>query len=67
MFVGRQVLAFPVQSAGGLNATTILKAANIKTEVGAPTTIIQQRATPQFVGGSPIVVNFLTFSHTQML
>lgn len=58
---GRQVLAFPVQT-GGLTPATVLKAANIKTEVGLPTTtIIQQRATPMVIGGSPVVVMHLFF------
>lgn len=61
IFVGRQVFALPMQTAGGLNTTTILKAANIKTEVGSPTTIIQQRGATQYVGGSPIVVNFFKY------
>ncbi|ODN01291.1 Transcription factor Dp-1 [Orchesella cincta] len=53
---GRQVLAIPVQTQGGLTSATVLKAANIKTENGAPTTFIQQRTgTPMVVGNSPVV------------
>lgn len=52
-----------MNTSGSLTPTTVLKAANIKTEVGSPSTatIVQQRGgTPLVVGGSPVVVSFFS-------
>lgn len=49
------MMAIPIQQGqGGLSSTTILKAANIKTEAGSPgqATIIQRSGQQMMVGNS---------------
>jgi hypothetical protein len=58
MKTGRQVMAIPIQPqpSGVSSSTTILKAANIKTEFGSPqqATIIQRGGQ---IMGSPVMVS----------